>query len=164
MQRPVETKVDLPHPALRSANWADCYLLRVTAAGLTAGQAARLAVGRFPLWVRVLMRIRNSVGVLFGLKPARAGGAGTIGIFPVVTETPDEIVLGFDDRHLDFRIVIAVEHLDDDDRNIRVTTLVYRKIMLGRIYIAVITPFHKLIVGRMLGDLGARLAAVNPPA
>ena len=31
-----------------------------------------------------------------------------IGIFPVVSETPERLVAGFNDKHLDFRVVVDV--------------------------------------------------------
>jgi hypothetical protein len=50
--RPTSVEPHLPHPALPGANWADCYQLDVEATGLTAEDAARLAVGHFPGWSR----------------------------------------------------------------------------------------------------------------
>jgi hypothetical protein len=34
---------------------------------------------------------------------------------------------------------------------------------LDRIYLAIITPFHRLIVARMLADLGHGMRAVSSP-
>ena len=31
-----------------------------------------------------------------------------IGIFPVVSETPERLVAGFNDKHLDFRVVVDI--------------------------------------------------------
>ena len=31
-----------------------------------------------------------------------------IGIFPVISQTPDRLVAGFNDSHLDFRVVVDV--------------------------------------------------------
>jgi hypothetical protein len=163
-EKPVSVKVHLPHPALPPANWADCYALRVHAPGLTAMDAARMAVGQFPVWVRSLMKFRNAVAGLFGLKSSTHHSPDEtemIGIFPVVSRTEKEVVLGFDDRHLDFRIVIDVSSHGDGGQTVRATTLVDRKILLGKIYIAVITPFHKLIVKEMLQGLGNRLSALT---
>jgi hypothetical protein len=112
-------------------------------------------------WVRLLMRMRNAATSLVGLKPATAHSSSDIemiGIFPVVSNTDSEVVLGFD-RHLDFRIVIEVRNAGGTRRIVSATTLVNRKILLGRIYIAVVTPFHRLIVVSMLAALGRRLAA-----
>jgi hypothetical protein len=53
---------------------------------------------------------------------------------------------GLDDRHLDFRIVVETESLPDSRTAVRMMTLVKRHNLPGRLYLAVIMPFHKLIV------------------
>ena len=154
--KPVKVKVSLPHPALPRADWADCYQLHIAERGLTAIDAARRTLGHFPPWVRALMTMRNGVVSLFGLKTSHhaLGSVETIGFFPVISKSPKQVVLGFDDRHLDFRVVIDVRD-DDPGELVSVTTLVWRKITLGKLYIAVITPFHNLIVYSMLASLRA---------
>jgi hypothetical protein len=57
------------------------------------------------------MRVRNTVVAPFGLKrpgSTRASAARSIGMFPVVSETANRIVLGFEEKHLDFRIIVDV--------------------------------------------------------
>jgi hypothetical protein len=85
-----------------------------------------------------------------------------IGIFPVLSQSERQVVVGFDDRHLDFRIVIDVEETGGG-RRVSAMTLVQRKILIGQIYIAVITPFHNLIVAAMMGHMGKRLNALSSP-
>lgn len=164
MTRPISVPVHLPQPALPLANWADCYQIELVGAAKSASEIAHLTLDTFPAWVSLLMRLRNRAVALFGLKAAddRPDSQNTevIGIFPVVSRSQDEIVLGFDDRHLDFRIVIHVENVGPTRQRISTTTLVNRKILLGRIYIAVVTPFHKLIVSTMMSGL-ARGQAVT---
>ena len=81
--------------------FADAYKVQAPR-GVDAIEATRLAFARGPAWIRGLLGLRNGLGRLVGLKPARSSG------FPVILQTPTEVVLGFDDRHLDFRIVVAV--------------------------------------------------------
>jgi Protein of unknown function (DUF2867) len=152
--KPQKVKVSLPHPALPQADWADCYRLHIAERGLTAMAAARRTLGHFPPWVRMLMTIRNGIVSPFGLKTSHhaTGSLETIGFFPVISKSPSQVVLGFDDSHLDFRVVIDVRD-DDDGELVSVTTLVWRKITLGKLYIAAITPFHNLIVYSMLASL-----------
>lgn len=106
-------------------------------------QAAEIAMA-FPRWVHALLRIRQIVTLPFGLKQQETGD-DTIAIFPVVGETEDEIVLGFDDNHLDFRISIL-------SRNgyVHCATWVHRHNLLGRVYLTVIMPFHVLITRQMM--------------
>ncbi len=165
--RPLMVKPHMPHPALPDADWADCYELQVPKSDLTAIVAARAMLGRFPPWVRLLMSLRNSVTSLFGLKSTGSNleaNKGTIGFFPIVSQSDDQVVLGFDDRHLNFRVVIGVRDDGQGRRLVDTTTLVRRKILLGRIYIALITPFHRLIVSKMLADFGKRMNSVSLPA
>lgn len=148
-----EIPVTLPHPALPGADWGDCFEVRSSNAGLTAEAAARQAFERMPRWVSGLMALRNLLVRPFGLKgdPAAASaGAPRIGMFPVIAGTPRQSVLGFDDRHLDFRIVVETEELPDRQTAVRMMTLVKRHNRLGRAYLAAIMPFHKLIVATTL--------------
>jgi hypothetical protein len=73
-----------------------------------------------------------------------------IGFFPVVSETPNRIVLGFDDWHLDFRVVVDVSALADDRQQVTATTLVRTHNRAGRVYLAAIMPFHRVIVRTLL--------------
>ncbi len=164
MEKPVAVKPHLPHAALPSADWADCYQLPVRGPRLAASDAARMALAHFPGWIQGLMRLRNFAARFAGLKLSThhwPAGTEMIGIFPVVSRSDSEVVLGFDDRHLDFRIVIDVSDRGDGSQVVSAMTLVNRKILLGRIYIAVITPFHKLVVASMLANVGRAVAPIN---
>lgn len=157
---PVSRPVSLPHPLLPAADWADRFTLGLPVEGLTAREAARLALEHPPGWVRGLMTLRNALVAPFGLKGAaeRVTTSRTeIGGFPVVSASDDRVVLGFDDRHLDFRIVIDVRQDRPSGQTLSVMTLVHRNNLLGRLYLALVMPFHKLIVRRMLSSIGERV-------
>ncbi|UPA24171.1 DUF2867 domain-containing protein [Shinella oryzae] len=162
---PVSRPVSLPHPVLPAADWADRFTLGLPVDHLTAREAARLALEHPPRWVRRLMVLRNALVAPFGLKGA-AGELRTsdteIGGFPVVSVTDDRVVLGFDDRHLDFRIVIDVRSDRPCGQTLSIMTLVHRNNLLGRLYLAAVLPFHKLIVRTMLSGIGARVVSSRP--
>jgi hypothetical protein len=77
-----------------------------------------------------------------------------IGIFPVVSETPNLLVVGLNDKHLDFRLVVDVA-TSGGARNVTATTLVKTHNQLGRTYLAIILPFHRLIVRTLLRQFAA---------
>jgi hypothetical protein len=77
-----------------------------------------------------------------------------IGIFPIQSETPDRLVAGFNDRHLDFRFVVDVA-TSGDRQQVTATTLVLTHNWLGRTYLMLILPFHRLIVRAMLRKVPA---------
>lgn len=144
-----EIAVELPHPALPDADWADAYGIDVPERRIEAMEAARLALGRMPGWARRLLAVRNALARMVGLKTGPDGSVGRdrrIGMFPILSESPDRIVLGLDDWHLDFRIVTDVSEDGAGGSRIRMTTLVRRKNVFGRAYIGVVGPFHRLIV------------------
>lgn len=147
--------VALPHRALPSADWADRYAVNTLTRDSTALDLARSLFGHAPRWVHLLLSLRNRIVGLFGLKSAELGIAEgeTIGAFPVVSARDDQVVLGFDDRHLNFRIVLEVAAAGSQARKVAVTTLVERHNLFGRIYILAITPFHKLIVRTLLARI-----------
>ena len=125
---------------------------------MTARAAAERMLTEFPPWVRLLMRIRDSAVRPFGLKgaadvEASISAGSRIGSFPVIEETLSEVTLGFDDRHLDFRLVVTVAPEGSARQLVRITTLVHRKVTFGRFYIAAIAPFHRLIVQSSLKRL-----------
>ncbi|MFC3161924.1 DUF2867 domain-containing protein [Ciceribacter thiooxidans] len=148
----------LPHPALIEADWADRYAVISPERAMPAIRAAHWALGQSPVWVRGLLDIRNRVVAPFGLKAAetKPGEAGFVGAFAIVSERDDQVVLGFDDKHLDFRIVIEVASAGPAGSKVSVTTLVNRHNTFGRLYILAVTPFHRLIVRTTLGRLAGR--------
>lgn len=109
----------------------------------------------FPDWVRFLMRIRRVATAPFGLMNDGPGTQDGIGIFPVETDTGTEVIAGFNDRHLNFRVSIL-----SHDGRISAATWVHPHNLGGRLYLAAIMPFHKLIVRNGL----ARVAAHRVPA
>ena len=157
---PVSRPVSLPHPLLPAADWADRFTLGLPVGNLTAREAARLALEHPPGWVRSLMMLRNVLVAPFGLRGAaeKVKNSDTeIGGFPVISVSDDRVVLGFDDRHLDFRIVIDVRQDRPSGQTLSVMTLVHRNNLFGRLYLATVMPFHKLIVRRMLSGIGERV-------
>lgn len=145
----------LPHPALLQADWADRYAVISPEQAMPAIRAARLALGQSPAWVRRLLDLRNRAVAPFRLKAAemRLGETGSVGAFPILSERDEQVVLGFNDKHLDFRIVVEVASAGTTGSKVSVTTLVSRHNTFGRLYILAVTPFHRLIVKTTLGRL-----------
>ena len=63
--------------------------------------------------------------------------------------------MGFDDKHLDFRVVVDVV-TSGQRQIITATTLVLTHNWLGRTYLTIITPFHRLVVRAMLQQVARR--------
>ena len=140
--------LSLPHPALPNANWVDSYSIQLDGQTMTAKEVARRIFARPPAWAQRLMAMRNALVGLFGLKSA-GRMEGETGGFPVISDNPDQVVLGFDDWHLDFRIVVDIKSTQTG-QILSVSTLVDRHNLAGRIYIFFVTPFHHMIVRTML--------------
>jgi len=118
---------------------------------------AKLAWALFnrpPFWIQFLLRLRDQLVAPLGVKTTteirKAGasdGRDRIGFFPVLERTPSEIILGEDDRHLDFRASVLLQADDrTGSRRLFVTTAVRCHNLLGRTYLRVIKPFHGLVV------------------
>ncbi len=54
--------------------------------------------------------------------------------------------MGADDRHLDFRVTIQVRADAANGRELLAGTVVHCHNRLGRIYLATIAPFHRVIM------------------
>ena len=107
-----------------------------------------------PLWFTILLAIRDRVVTLFGVKASHAlVAADHIAFFPVLSRSRDEITIGVDDSHLDFRGSVLLRR---PERLLVLTTAVRCHNLLGRIYLAVILPFHILVATSLLRRLRRR--------
>lgn len=144
-----------PKPAgaiLPGSDFADAWRLD----GLPVGDAQTIAARAFgsaPKWVDALLALRNVLVTPFRLKTGKEHAPrdkALVGIFPVISERPDRIVLGLDDRHLDFRVVVDVAPGQGRTVAATATTYVRTHNIGGRIYLALVKPFHRIIVPAML--------------
>lgn len=142
---------------LAGAQFADAFSVTVDDATLDARHAAERAFGRSPRWVEALLSLRDMIMAPFGVTTTTSvqrSSANRIGIFPVISETPERVVAGFDDSHLDFRVLIDVAPSGNGQR-ITATTLVLTHNWLGRIYLTIILPFHRLVARAMLRQVAS---------
>lgn len=149
--REITPDVD-PAPWLAGAQFIDAYRVENGGGSIDAREAAQRMFAPSPRWVEMLVNLRNLIVAPLGLKTSGVGeraAGGMIGIFPVLSETPQRLVAGFNDSHLDFRVVVDVAP-DGAAQQVTATTLVRTHNWLGRTYLAVITPFHRLVVRSML--------------
>ncbi|WP_050466178.1 DUF2867 domain-containing protein [Herbaspirillum chlorophenolicum] len=145
---------------LPGADFADSYRIPL-AASLAQKQvadiAARMMAGR-PAWVAALLDLRNRLVAPFGLKGAKLAVGevqpdGRMPGFPVLDGDASHLLLGLDDRHLDFRLCIEKSpsgHADEAPQWLTATTVVRTKGLPGKAYLAVIMPFHRRIVRTLL--------------
>ncbi len=142
---------------LAGAQFADAYRVALDGTTLDARGAAEKIFARRPRWIEALLRLRKIIVAPFGLKNSGAeepAPGGMIGMFPVLNETPKRLVAGFNDRHLDFRVVVDVVPVGSGQQ-VTMTTLVLTHNLLGRAYLAIILPFHRPIARVMLRQVTA---------
>lgn len=145
-------------------DFADAFAVCVPKNKLEAVDIAHLALTPMPHWISALLVLRDRMIAPFRLKKTTAAhdpDIVTIGIFPIESSRPDQVVLGFDDAHLDFRIVIDAADHAEADRLITATTFVKTHNALGRGYLAAVLPFHKMIARALMARMARRVAKEN---
>ena len=151
-----ESQASLPHAALPSADWGDAYAVSVVRPYANARAAAEAAFETFPAWVYGLMALRNAVVGPLGLKTGnkRKAGERRVGFFPFIAETDEQLIVGMDDRHLDFRCVVDVQPVQTG-QEIKITTVLKRHNGFGRAYLSFVLPFHRAILRMTMKRLAA---------
>jgi hypothetical protein len=141
--------------AYESVNLADAYSIQLPAGTSASPELlARFIFSQQTPSIRGLMKIRDALVAGFGLKTAKhltslgpEAKASRVGLFKIYSTSPTEIVLGEDDKHLDFRVsVLCSGDATANRRRLVVSTVVHCHNRLGRIYILLIAPFHRLVV------------------
>jgi len=141
--------------AVKPGDFIDGYAVH---SPLSPRDAADIGLS-MPGWASALLALRNRIVRPLGLKTessaaGHGNGEGNGAIFPVTHEDAEEIILGTDDSHLNFRICIRREN-----GRIHMATWVHRNNWLGRVYLLAVMPFHVLIVR----DAMRRIARAGAP-
>lgn len=136
---------------------ADAYAVRLPENAIDDPELlARFVFAHQANWIAKLLRLRDAIVARFGLKTAaqlRAQDPATarerVDFFRIYARSAHEIILGEDDSHLDFRVSLLQQTRDTRDgcsRYLVLSTVVHCHNALGRFYILVIAPFHRLVV------------------
>lgn len=163
------------HADLPGADFHDCLRLDLDPGDHSPIDVALLTLFRSPPWVNAAMGLRNRVAGLVGLKnlghlngfdPARPGASyrvgDRIGIFTLMAISEHEVVMGDSDKHLDVKVSV-LKHREQGRGSVVMSTVVHIHNRLGRVYMALVGPMHKLIapavlaraIGGPLGQPGA---------
>lgn len=149
-------------PWLNDADFHDCHALPAADNAASALQLYLTVVQQTPGWVDALMRLRNRVVALFGLKnlgvlaDVNAGKEAAdyrvgdrVGIFSLLHLSDEEVILGDADRHLEVRVSLC-KVAQPQGMLLAVSTVVHIHNRLGRMYMAFVGPLHRRIVPAML--------------
>jgi len=118
-----------------------------------------------PKWIEVLVNLRNKIVELFGLKTGKISKSGQqmieefncepgkrLGLFKVFSKSTNELILGEDDKHLDFKVSLLLEKNNSGENVLVISTVVIFHNWFGRLYFLPVKPFHRLIVPAMLKE------------
>ncbi|MES2321477.1 MAG: DUF2867 domain-containing protein [Pseudomonadota bacterium] len=164
---PAQSDISRRYP---SVNLADAFAIALPpGASGDPDLLARFIFSQQPSWIGALMRVRDTIVSCFGLKTGKhlaalgaEAKAGRVGIFKVYSVNDTEIVMGEDDKHLDFRVSLLCSNgpAPDSARQLPLSTVVHCHNLLGRTYLLVIAPFHRMVVKASL----RRAALIGWPA
>lgn len=155
------TSVPMPAQATVAHTYAlmdlsDSYSIQLPSGTSTDPELlARFLFSQQPAWIGGLLKMRDALVAGFGLKTSRHleslgqhDQTNRLGIFKIYGKSSREIVLGEDDKHLDFRLSVlcASPTSTQEERCLILTTVVHCHHRFGRIYIFLIAPFHRMVV------------------
>ncbi len=126
---------------------------------ITPNMLGRLFFSYEPWFLSVLMKIRHYLALITGLdtfsdmekerkkiETTQFEIGENIGLFDVMDKTNDELVLGKDDWHLNFRVHLQKQV---EDRSVHLITVVKYNTRFGKVYFFIIRPFHMFLVAKM---------------
>ena len=121
-----------------------------------------------PLWMKLLLIVRNKAASLAGLSAPTASEilhadlkdqyvvGDKIGVWPIFSLSDDEVIAGRDNKHLDFRVSV-LKLPDGDGSSVVVSTVCTIHNIFGKLYLLFIVPFHRHGVRKLMANaLAAR--------
>jgi hypothetical protein len=111
-----------------------------------------------PGWLDSLMKLRDLLVGVFGLKTSKATKKSIsnryevqewAGLFIVIDRNENEIVMAENDKHLNFRTSVYIDR-NDTNSDIYLSTLVHFNNFWGKLYFLFVKPFHKLIIKSLM--------------
>jgi Protein of unknown function (DUF2867) len=152
---------------LAGADFYDAWAIDAAEPQLSALRQFVKAVQATPRWVDTCMNLRNRAVQLVGLKnlgelseinPAKPDAdyqsGDRVGIFTLFENTPDEVLMGDRDKHLNVVLSVHCARPHGQPVRVTVTTVVHTKNRLGRLYMVPVKPMHKLISPSVLRAIG----------
>lgn len=119
--------------------------------------------GHHPFWLKALLLTRNRAAAIFGLAVPSASSilkpkqkdryniGECIGPWPIFELQENELIVGRDNSHLDFRLSV-LKAKADDGHCLTVTTICNVHNIYGKLYLGAIVPFHKWGIKRLLAS------------
>jgi hypothetical protein len=145
-----------PHAA--QAGFRHCRAIDLADDGQPAMAHFLRLMASMPGWIDELMVLRNRLVGLLGLKnlgrltaidPARAPDSyqpgERVGIFTLISNSANEVLLVDRDHHLDVHIALMRRPTAPGRCEVLVSTVVRTHNWLGRLYMLPVAPFHRLI-------------------
>ena len=121
-----------------------------------------------PLWMKLLLIVRNKVASLAGLDAPTASEilhlkvkdryvvGEKIGVWPIFSLSENEIVAGRNNKHMDFRLSV-LKVRGRDTTSVVVSTICTVHNLSGKVYLFFVVPFHRYGVQRLMANaLAAR--------
>jgi hypothetical protein len=149
-------EIPLPHASMLAGIYPETHLVDAFAAFLPhdvdrdVATLASFVFAQQAPWVKALMRMRDVIVEPFGIKTAKqleeAAPSSRIGIFRIYQRKENELLLGEDDRHLDFRLSVLLDESSAGQPKLVISSVVHCHNALGKTYLALIAPFHRRIV------------------
>jgi hypothetical protein len=153
----------LSRDLIENAHFRDSYRAPLTRNELGVVDIFFAIFAHHPWWMKLLLIVRNKAASLIGLDAPTASEVlhveigdryavgEKIGVWPIFSLTDDELVVGRDNKHMDFRL--SVLKLPDGDRmSVAVSTVCTVHNLAGKCYLFCIVPFHRLGLRKLLAN------------
>ncbi|NRB40331.1 MAG: DUF2867 domain-containing protein [Pseudomonadales bacterium] len=155
-------KIDVPIDSEISNNLADAYYFDSYRFLTEHKNRSSLQIwldhaSKTPAWINFMMAARNNIASALGLKNLGHLGAvdtakaaddyqigDRVGIFTLLSINENEVILGDADKHLDVKVSVYKE--SKEGNLISISTVVHVHNLMGKVYMLIVTPLHKLIV------------------
>lgn len=143
---------------------------------ITSADVGKAFFTSAPEWVGHLFELRNKIVRHLGLKTSgntvdretllanfHCEPGEQLGLFKVFYRDENEVILGEDDQHLNFRVSLYMQKTmqNNGKKQLVISTAVQFHNIFGKIYFLPVKPFHKLIVPRMLKGILQKLEQEN---
>jgi len=142
----------------KSVHLSDAFMIRLNNNVITDPEAlARFVFSQQASWVSALMFFREIFVGLFKLKTSsskllsmtHSESTTRIHYFHIYSSSEREVILGENDKHLDFRLSLLYRKAEETSDNLPqliFSTVVHCHNKLGRVYLFLIAPFHRIVV------------------